>query len=94
MGTFVCAPCQLLVVATPEEGARVPCPSCERTMAPKPAAGSDVEFPSSDTHDSVLNLPVPEEIEALEERKRQEKLKRLELLEDLDRKTQRRTRAT
>lgn len=89
MGSYVCAACQLLVIATPEKGARVPCPSCERSMFPRSPLASEVEFPESEAHDSVLNLPVPEEITALEERKRQEKLKRLELLEDLDRKTRR-----
>lgn len=92
MPFYVCAACQIMIVAEPESGARVPCPSCQKSMNPKQGSsgGTEMHFPENSKEDSVLNLPVPEEIQALEEKRRQEKLKRLEMLEEIDRRTQRR----
>lgn len=92
MPFYVCSRCQIMIVAEPEEGARVPCPACNASMNLRPGStgSTEIHFPENPTEESVLNLPVPEEIKALEEKRRQEKLKRLEMLEEMDRKTQKR----
>jgi len=70
MADFECTRCKVTVHDPPASKAKPPCPKCGWGMVPKPGpAAGEIDFPKEAKKESILNMPLPEDLKDLHGKK-------------------------